>query len=261
MIAVLILAAVQGVAEFLPISSSLHLSFVAKLFLHGLDNRELQPFFILLNVGTMCALVSFYWKDVIYIVSGFFDFILCKISDRRRLFMNIAVASIPTIILFGCVECLFGGQNFSYSLMLIALIAFSFVILLSDKYSKIERCGYPSSREWWIVGLTQMLSIVPGVSRLGTNYVAFRMLRFNRVDSYKYSMLFSIVPVCGALTLNIKKIYCFSLPAIGGTNLIFCVFVAFICGLFAVYVINKFLAKHSFAIFAWYRLFIGVFLL
>lgn len=261
MLLAFILAVVQGVTEFLPVSSSMHLNFVSSLINHNISHQELSAFCIFLNIGTLLALVAHYKAEVFSIIKGCFDFILLKNTNDRSLFINIAVANIPTVIVFGYVEICCGGQNFSASTMAAALFFFSFVLFFCDIRGPVHRDTAPTMREWIIAGLAQLFSIVPGVSRLGSNLCAFRLLGFSRCDSFKYSMLLSIPPVLGACTLKIVKIVLSKHENIFFFNdllnipcIVFGIVVAYICGRFTLNYITSFLERFSISLFCVYRI-------
>lgn len=261
MLLAFILAVVQGVTEFLPVSSSMHLNFISSLFNHNISHQELSAFCIFLNIGTLLALVSYYKAEVCGIIRGGFDFVFLKNTNDRSLFINIAVANIPTVIVFGYVEICCGGQNFSASTMAIALFFFSFVLFFCDMSGSMQRDTAPTMREWIIAGFAQLFSVVPGVSRLGSNLCAFRMLGFSRCDSFKYSMLLSIPPVLGACALKIIKVLLSKLEnqllfneLLNIPCVVFGIVVAYICGRFTLNYITSFLERFTVSLFCVYRI-------
>lgn len=257
----ILMAIVQGVTECLPVSSSLHLGFVAHLF--GLNNTSPEiSFCMLLNFGSLFAILCYYRQDVLSLMKGAIDFITLNKSNDRDLFLNISSASIPTIIVFGGAELFFGGQPFPLYADVIALLAFSFVILYCDKFSAIKSGKIPTFRNWMVVGFMQLLSIIPGVSRLGTNLVAFRLLQFDRVNSFRYSMLFAIPPLLGACMIKTYKLCCshtvFNAPALH--NLLIAIGVTFLSGIVTLKLMNIFIKHHTFSVFALYRIIFAIIL-
>lgn len=260
----ILMAVVQGVTECLPVSSSLHLRFVAHLF--GLNNISsefwLSGFCVLLNFGSLFAILCYYRQDVLSLMKGAVDFVTITKSKDRDLFLNISAASIPTIVVFGCAELFFGGQPFPLYANVIALLSFSFVILYCDKFSAINNGKIPTLRNWMVVGFMQLLSIVPGVSRLGTNLVAFRLLQFDRVDSFRYSMLFAIPPLLGACVIKTYKLCCSHtvFNALALHNLLPAIGITFLSGIVTLQLVNIFIKHHTFSVFALYRIVFAIIL-
>ena len=264
MLLVVVLAIVQGIAEFLPISSSLHLNFFSSIINHGYSDVEISSFCILLNLGTLLALCWHYRQDVWQIMCGFFDFLLLKKTENREYFLSIAIANIPTIVLFGYVEIACGGQNFSNIVMLSAMIIFSIIMFVCDKIGKTDLNEMPYRKEWILVGIAQLFSMIPGVSRLGSNLCMFRILGFDRMASFKYSMILSIPPVLGATFLKtVKMVFCqnnissellnFSCISIG-------ILVSFVCGSLALRLVERFLQRFTLSPFVIYRILFALFL-
>lgn len=264
MLLVVVLAIVQGIAEFLPISSSLHLNFFSSIINHGYSDAEISSFCILLNLGTLLALCWHYRQDVWQIMRGFFDFLFFKKTENRECFLSVTIANIPTIVLFGYVEIVCGGQNFSNIVMLSAMIIFSIIMFMCDKIGKTDLNEMPYRKEWILVGIAQLFSMIPGVSRLGSNLCMFRVLGFDRLASFKYSMILSIPPVLGATFLKTVKLtmgqnnFCsdllnFSCISIG-------ILISFVCGSLALRLVEHFLQRFTLSPFVIYRILFALFL-
>ena len=181
------LSLVQGVTEFVPISSSSHLIILSRYF--DLENNGIL-IDVSLHIGSFIAVVTFFYKDVI----NFFQ--------DKRLFLKIAIASLPVIIVgFFLIQ-----TNFIIYLRSIEIIAwmtifFGILLYISDRnqlQNQIEdNLNYKSAL---IIGLFQVLSLIPGVSRSGITITAGRLLKFKRYDAAKISFLLSI-PTLGAVSL------------------------------------------------------------
>ena len=190
-IEVLILSAIQGISEFLPISSSAHLILVSSLYEFKSSSLLID---ISLHLGSLVAIV-YYFKEE-----------LLNINKNKRLISLIIIGSIPLII-FGYILYTTG---LIYNLRNIETIAwttliFAIVLYISDK-SRFDKkiSNNLNIQSILFIGIMQILSLIPGVSRAGITITAARILKFNRVDSSKISFLLSIPALAGASILSLK---------------------------------------------------------
>tara|TARA_B100001540_G_scaffold180378_1_gene159090 strand:- start:734 stop:1501 length:768 start_codon:yes stop_codon:yes gene_type:complete len=192
-IEVSILAIIQGLFEFIPVSSSAHLILISKLNNFNISSLQLD---ISLHLGSLIAIIFYFRKNL-------FDF-----SKNKSLLILVVIGSIPLIII-GYLIYSTGLINYFRNLKVIAWTTLLFGILLyiSDKSkikNKIEiNLSYKSIL---IVGLFQVLAIIPGVSRSGIVITASRFLNFDRVDSSKIAFFLSIPALGGASFLGIKDV-------------------------------------------------------
>ena len=192
-IEVLILSAIQGVSEFLPISSSAHLILVSSLYEFKSSSLLID---ISLHLGSLFAIV-YYFKEE-----------LLNINKNKRLISLIVIGSIPLII-FGYFLYTTG---LIYSLRNIETIAwttliFAVVLYISDKSRFDKKISTNLNiQSILFIGVMQILSLIPGVSRAGITITAARILKFNRVDSSKISFLLSIPALAGASVLSFKDV-------------------------------------------------------
>lgn len=251
----IIMAVLQGIAEFLPISSSLHLLVASRVLNAQHPGDVIATISVFLNLGTLAALLWYYRIEVNRLFYGAMDLFRSRTSSSRALLLNIITANLPTIIVFGVIELCFGGPNFSSAVTFGAIVIFSLIIFFCDKFSDTRNTNrYPTSKEWIIVGIAQVMSIIPGVSRLGVTLSAFRLLSFNRTDSFKYSMLLSIPPVvCANLVKDLQIILRNNIDLLN-FQLISGILISFIFGLGTLWLVNRYIEKHTFSIFVLYRL-------
>ena len=192
-IEIIILSAIQGISEFLPVSSSAHLILVSSLY-------ELKSSSLLIDVslhlGSLIAIIFFFKNEI-------FDF-----KNNKRLLSLIILGSIPLII-FGYILY---STGLIYNLRNIKIIAwttliFGIVLFISDKSKFNKKISTNLNfQSILFIGFFQILSLVPGVSRAGITITAARILKFNRVDSSKISFLLSIPALVGASVLSLKDI-------------------------------------------------------
>ena len=193
-IEILILSAVQGISEFLPISSSAHLIIVSNLY----DLKKSSLLIdISLHLGSLLAIIFFFRKDL-------FD-----LRNNRKLLSLIIIGSLPLII-FGYI---LHTTELIYFLRNIKVIAwttlfFGIILYFADQ-RKIEQniSTNLNLKSILFIGLFQILALIPGVSRAGITMTAARFLKFNRVDSSKISFLLSIPALSGASFLGIKDVF------------------------------------------------------
>ena len=193
-IEVLILSAIQGISEFLPISSSAHLILVSSLYEFKNSSLLID---ISLHLGSLFAIIYFFRED------------LLNVRSNKRLLGLIIIGSIPLII-FGYILYTTG---IIYNLRSIKVIAwttliFGIVLYIVDRNRFDNKISSNLNlKSILFIGLFQIFSLVPGVSRAGITITAARILRFNRLDSGKISFLLSIPALAGASFLGLKDIF------------------------------------------------------
>jgi len=247
----IILGAVQGITEFLPVSSTAHTALCQKMFsLHHFGRN----FDILLNLGTLLALSVYFFQDFLKIFFGGLNFICNKKTQNRDFFLMILLANLPTIILFGISE--FSEiKVMSTKLAAINLIGFGIVLYLCDQ-KPANKKGF-SLNDAVKVGIAQMFSFLPGVSRLGICLSMCRYLGYSRRESFRFSMLISIFPVAGACCLKLMKV--FTKNSFSSIHIMAGVISAFVFGIISLYIVNKFLKKNTFTPIVIYRIIFGIF--
>ena len=192
-IEILILSVIQGVSEFLPISSSSHLILVSSLYEFKSNSLLID---ISLHLGSLLAIIYFFRGE------------LLDVKNNKRLISLIVLGSIPLII----VGYILYSTNFIYALRDIKVIAwatliFAIVLYIADKNRFDKKISANLNIQTiFFIGFFQILSLVPGVSRAGITITAARILKFNRVDSSKISFLLSIPALSGASFLGLKEI-------------------------------------------------------
>ena len=246
MIAIFFLSLIQGITEFLPISSSSHL-IIASEFFELEKNLSID---VSLHIGSFLAVLVYFYKDVI------------NFYKNKSLFFKIIISSIP-VMLTGIVLV---ETNFIEKMRNIEIIAwttliFGILLYISDKF-KIEKTINKdfSLKSALFIGFLQILSLIPGVSRSGIAITAARFLKFERVDSAKISFLISI-PILGAVSIfGIKNIFFSENQYYYNLNIL-AIFFAFLFSLITIKYFLKYLNKFSLNIFAYYRLLLGIVLL
>ncbi|MDC0353585.1 undecaprenyl-diphosphate phosphatase [Candidatus Pelagibacter sp.] len=192
-IEVLILSAIQGVSEFLPISSSAHLILVSSLYEFKSSSLLID---ISLHLGSLFAIIYFFRKELV------------DVKNNKKLLSLIILGSIPLII----VGYIIYSTGVIYNLRNIKVIAwttliFGIILYVADKSRFDKKINANLNfRSILFISLFQVISLIPGVSRAGITITAARILKFNRLDSSKISFLLSIPALGGASCLGLKDL-------------------------------------------------------
>tara|TARA_B110001452_G_scaffold169909_1_gene142147 strand:- start:363 stop:1121 length:759 start_codon:yes stop_codon:yes gene_type:complete len=243
MIEVLLLSLIQGITEFLPISSSSHLIIVSDYI--DFENQGLS-IDVSLHIGSFLAVVTYFYNDIV----NFFE--------NKNLFIKILISSIPVMIIgFLLVQTNMIDKLRNIEIIGWTTLVFGIFLYISDKY-KLEKniksnFSYKSAI---FIGLFQVLSLVPGVSRSGISISAARILKFKRFDAAKISFLLSIptlgaVSIFGLRNLIYSEDFNFSL-----LNLI-AIFLSFIFSFITIKYFLKYIENFSLNIFVIYRILLG----
>ena len=245
-IEILILSSIQGISEFLPISSSAHLIIVSKLYNLKASSLLID---ISLHLGSLLAIIFYFRKD------------LLNLKNNRTLLKLIIIGSIPLII-FGYI---LHSTELIQVLRNIKIIAwttlfFGIILYFADQRKVDQTISRDLNvRSIIFIGLLQILALIPGVSRAGITMTAARFLNFNRVDSGKISFLLSIPALAGASFLGLKDIQNETLEV--NLLVIIAIILSFLFSYITVKFFLNYLNKFSLNIFVIYRLIIALILL
>lgn len=263
----LILGIVQGLTELLPISSSAHLNLFPWVFGWG----EISASFdVALHIGTLFAIVIFFFKDWIELIKGGYNQVVKKEkSTEGKIFWYIVISTIPTAVL--ClildkissiiVEKLAGSFNVEEKMVEMFLIAFALIIMgvvlyVVDKKSK-SKIKYEdiTLKQSLLISMSQAIAAAfPGVSRSGITMTVGRGMGLERESVAKYSFLLS-TPIVAAAALYELKHFTFNIPFVIG------VLASFIVGIIVIKFLLNYLKKGSFKGFAIYRIILGIFVI
>lgn len=242
----IILGAVQGLTEFLPISSSAHLVLIPWLF--GWGDPGLA-FDVALHLGTLLALLIYYWRE-------WLDMILSLVRrdpDSRRLLGLLVVASIPGaiigLLLEKQAETIFRSQMI---LIGCAMVLLGLVLWAADAMAAQQRrIANMTLTDALLIGLSQALAIIPGVSRSGATITMARIIGIERQDAANFSFLMATPIIAGAGLVEIRKILRAPIdPSITISGFI----AAAIFGLIAIAALVKFVRTRTYQPFVWYRI-------
>ena len=255
---IVVLALIQGITEFLPVSSSGHLALVP-ILADWPDQGLIMD--VAVHVGTLGAVVLYFWRDVFGMVKGLLLALRGRLDPQAKMAGLIVLATIPVIAAgYGLNHYGIDGLR-SLNVIAWATLGFGLVLWITDKAGmtlrRIEHLGVSDAV---IIGLAQVLTLIPGTSRSGITMSAARMLGMERRDAARFSMLLSIPTIVGAGVLKGYELYQ-SGDARLTSDAILAAGLAFITALIAIFILMAWLKRSSFTPFVIYRIFLGVGLL
>ena len=210
------LGIIQGLSEFLPISSTGHLTVAGKLLnLISEENPERWTAFIaIIQLGTLAAVLIYFWKDLLKIVGSFFQDNLVKrkkISDQQaysKLGWYIIIGTIPIVIVgLGFKDFIEGAITKNLYVISYSLIGLAIVLALAEKYDKFtKKLDDVTWVDALLIGLAQTLALMPGSSRSGTTITAGLFLGFTRETAARFSFLLSVPSVLGSGILELLEV-------------------------------------------------------
>jgi undecaprenyl-diphosphatase len=253
-IQIIVLALIQGITEFLPISSSGHLILVPALT--GWKDQGVLTDMVT-NVGSLTAVIIYFWRDVMGMMRGCFDVVQRRMTAQARLVINVAIGTVP-IVIVGLAMKATGLDDHIRSATLVAVNAIVFGILLyaADAFGLMNRTI--KDMNWvsaLVIGVAQAFSLSPGTSRSGITMTAARAMGFNRVEAARYSFLLSIPANGAASALVIGDALKNGEPITGGV--IMTGVLTFFVALLAIAFLMRMLRTMSFLPFVIYRVILG----
>lgn len=244
-----LLGLTQGLTEFIPVSSSGHLVILQQLF-SGASNHLFLEF---INIGTLLALVVFFRKRIAGILQDIF------LNKNITLARNILLTALPAGAVGFFLSDFIGSEAFfgSMIVVMVTLAVVGIIMIVLERLPKAspvsdgEKLG---ARRAFIIGLVQVLALIPGVSRSGSTIIAGRLAGLSAASAAEYSFLASL-PIMLGVTVKVfvkasDRAYFYEyMPVLLLSNLI-----AFISGIIAIGFLMKYLSKHGLALFGWYRI-------
>jgi undecaprenyl-diphosphatase len=255
----IILGIVQGLTEFLPISSSGHL-IIARDILGWSGTNDLS-FDAVLQLATALALVVYFWKDIFKLIKTFFALILRKTVEHKDtvLIFAIIIGTIPALVLGLLLEKYMETIFRSAGLVALVLIIGSIVMYFAERFAQKNK-DLNIRKGFWI-GCFQCLALVPGFSRSGATISGGLFLGLNREDAARFSFLLSIPIILGSGLKKLLDLFQSGFVLDSGISLLVASVTAFIVGILAIGFLMKYLKKHSLNIFIWYRVILAILVL
>lgn len=266
----ILMGVLQGIAEFLPISSSGHLALFQYFF--GMEDFETTQLFftVMLHFGTLISVFIYYWRDIVDMIREFFLLIGSLVSGgrggrerktvppARRMILLIIVATLPLFVILP-VKRFIEAATGSVTFVSVALLATGCILFFSDRLARGRKNAKNATvLDALLVGCAQAIGTLPGISRSGSTISAGMMRGFDRTFAVRFSFLMSLPAVFGATLLELKDALELGLdPAV----LPYCVVgvvVSAVVGYFAIRLVNLLADKGKFGKFAYYCWAVGL---
>ncbi|HYE74772.1 MAG TPA: undecaprenyl-diphosphatase UppP [Blastocatellia bacterium] len=269
LIQAIILGIIQGLTEFIPISSSGHLILAQKLM--GLDSKmsseQMTVFIAIIQLGTLAAVLVYFLGDIISITSGFIGGNLVKLRDRHsktmsnsaRLGWLIIIGSLPIATVGLAAKRIIEGP-LTKNLYIIAgsMILWAILLGLAEFFGERRRgMTELTVKDAIIVGLAQVFALLPGSSRSGTTMTGALFSGLSRETAARFSFLLSIPAIGASGLLELKEAMEIGFEGIGTTNLVVATIVSAVVGYASIAFLLSFLRKHTTYVFIGYRVILG----
>lgn len=269
---VILLGIIQGITEWLPISSTGHmLLFEDLLPLQNITPEFRDLFMVVIQFGSILAVVVLFWRKL-------WPFGKSKTPEEKRstwtLWGKVLVAAVPAAVIGLLLDDLIEGYIYGNSIIKCAVIAgalivygVAFIVIerkLAGKPNRVETLSELSYRDALFIGCFQMLALIPGTSRSGSTIVGARTLRISRTAAAEFSFFLAIPVMCGASALKIGKYFLIDHLTISAGEvglLLVGMAVAFLVSLVVIRFLMEFVRRHSFEPFGWYRIGLGAMVL
>lgn len=258
--------AIQGLTEFLPVSSSAHLSLAQNFFgFEDIASSNLT-FDVMLHLGTLFAVFTVYFKDIVRLIPAFFTmtgklfkgkFRLKDFSSDERFIIFVIIATLPLVFAFFVKD---GIESLTHypKIIGIILIVNGFILLLSDRYGNGKKqIGQTKPGDALVVGLCQMLALLPGISRSGATISGGKFMGFDREYAVGFSFILSIPAIIGGNVFSLGEMIKEPLSEQEIFPVICGMFSAFVVGICAMKLLQYLSKKSNFKLFAYYCFVIG----
>lgn len=254
------LAILQGTTEFLPVSSSAHLALFQHVFASKLDNLA---FDVVLHLGTLLSLLIFYRRELVRFAHAFFLKLSGKLLEERKEDWQMAL-----FVLWGSIPAAAIGLGFQkfFEEAVDRPVWVSVELMITGIFLFLSRYSKPKGKvlnfkNTFAIGLSQAVSILPGISRSGATIATGLFWGLDRKRAADYSFLLSIPAIAGAALLEVPKLVKSQNPANDWGLFTAAAAVSFLSGLLAIYLLLKILRKHSLEGFSYYCWAVGLFFL
>lgn len=254
---------IQGLTEFLPISSSAHLFVAGKFLPSGTDPGA--AFTAVSQLGTEAAVIVFFWRDIVRIVKAWFGSLLGKVprtNPDARMGWLVIIGSLPIALLGLVFQSLIESSLRNLWIVATTLIVFGLILAVADAVGSQEReIKDLTFKHGIIYGLAQALALIPGVSRSGGTLTAGLLMGYSRESAARYSFLLAIPAVFSSGLYELYKIFAKHEGTQGTFGLgetALATVIAFIVGFFIIGWFLKYISHRSFRPFVWYRIALGL---
>lgn len=263
----IILGIIQGLTEFLPISSTAHLTLTGKLFgfIDGQHPEAWTEFIAVMQLGTIAAVIFFFRADIWRMTRAVVSDLREKgLRDRSysidtRMALYIALGTLPVALIGYALKRIIEGSLTKTTLVIVgSLVALAALLWLAEKVSRrIRTLEQITWKDALLIGCAQALALIPGASRSGTTMTAALFLGFNRTTAARFSFLLSIPAVLASGLFELARIKG-TVFSLGLDNLVIATLVSGIAGYVTIAWLLRYLMKHSMMVFVWYRFALGI---
>ncbi|MEL6374330.1 MAG: undecaprenyl-diphosphate phosphatase, partial [Pseudomonadota bacterium] len=260
---IIVLAIVQGITEFLPISSSGHLLILPALT--GWRDQGIATD-VMVHVGSLAAIIAYFWRDVLSLIGGAFDLIRLRWTVPARLALYIILATIPALVFAvilkrsGALEAIRADDGLKLQIVAWNAIFFGILLYAADRYgSRLKAMHDMTMPPALVIGVAQALALIPGTSRSGITMTAARALGFERPEAARFSFLLGMPAIAGAGLLTFLEAQESGQPIT--PDQWWAAGFSFIASIAAIAFLMALVKRMSFLPFVIYRLVLGVVLL
>ncbi|GMQ55821.1 undecaprenyl-diphosphate phosphatase [Vallitalea sediminicola] len=255
----LIIGIVEGVTEWLPISSTGHMILVDEFLQLNMSEAFKEMFFVVIQLGAIMAVVVIYWNKIFPFSFKQKEFIK---KDTILLWVKIIIACIPA----GVIGILFDDKMdelfYNYQTVTITLILYGILFIIIEKWNKGRSCKVDNISELTyqtalIIGLFQVLSLIPGTSRSGVTILGAILIGTSRTVAAEFTFFLAMPVMFGASLLKILK-FGFAFTSLELLVLLTGMIVAFVVSIIAIKFLVGYIKKHDFKVFGWYRIALGI---
>lgn len=260
----IILGIIEGVTEFLPVSSTGHLVIAQRVMGFSIASSDLVAFTAIIQIGAILAAMIYFWADIQRVLIAWWRG-LWDSSERRNfdylygwaIILGTLPIAIVGIVFHEQIETIFR----SLWIIVFALVAWSIILWLVDKYARLNRREEQVTwRDTVTIGLVQVLALVPGTSRSGATIVAGLSLGFDRVTATRLSFFLGIPALTMAGFYQAISQFQHIADGVGWVNTLLATSVSFLVGFAVIAWLLKFISSNNFSLFIWYRLGLAVLL-
>lgn len=257
-----IIGIVEGITEFLPISSTAHIGFFTSLFGYSTIDPSVVAFTAIIQIGAIAAAVIYFWRDIIRTASGFLRGIIDKSARSKfdyKFGWVVIIGSLPIVIVGVFFQDFIETTVRSLWWTVVGLIGFTVVLWWADTYGARHRKERDVTlKDSIFIGCMQAISLIPGVSRSGASTAAGLLTGFDRVATTRLAFFLGIPALVGAGVLQLVSHYDEIGGGVGWAATVIGTIVSLVVGYVCIDWLLKFVANHTFKVFIWYRLALGL---
>ena len=274
---VILLGIVEGITEWLPISSTGHMILVDEFIKLNVSEAFMEFFLVVIQLGAILAVVVLYWNKLwpFYIrkipkktqmalrkqpaVSRAILTFVEKYCDKEKwiLWVKILVACLPTIIIALPFNDIIEKKFYNYVVVAIMLIVYGVLFIVIENYNRLDELSFKTAL---IIGCFQVLSVIPGTSRSGSTIIGGILAGTSRTVAAEFTFFLAIPVMFGASLLKLVK-FGFAFSSTELIILIVGVVVSFVVSVLAIKFLMGYIKKHDFKVFGWYRIILGILVL